>query len=291
MDRAGHHPFKFADDPLAAFTTSLKFPRLEPTRDSMVADVGSRLAGWLRVDLEPGISRAVVTFGADPDLDVATLRPRLIRLAKDNALEAGVGILHVPISADDAADRRSVGLIGMQATRVYQAMEYHPVPAYLGANHRPVPDGYTVRTMAGNGDVKKLTDVQNQAFAGSWGYETNSVADIEFALNSPGTGPEWVRLVDDPEGETAAYIWTKFEPSDGMSVGRIGMVGVHPNHRRLGLGSVVTAAGIKLLRDAGAGVIGLEVDRDNKGARRVYRDLGFSRTGETIWYELDLSGG
>jgi mycothiol synthase len=178
--------------------------------------------------------------------------------------------------------------MGMRAVRVYQGMEYHPAPAYLNANHRPTPAGFSVRSMNSDGDVFTLTNLQNAAFEGSWGYEPNTAEDIEASLRLPGLGHEWVRLVCDESDVAAAYVWTKFEPSDGMSIGHIGMVGVHPNYRRRGLGTVAAAAGIRLLRDAGAGLIRLEVDRENKPARRVYRDLGFRKVSDQIWYELSL---
>ena len=292
MHRAGTHPFEYADNTLETFKLSLETPRLDPTRDILVADSGARLEGWVRVDIEPGTSRAILGLGVDPDLDAVAMRPRLLRMARDLAIEYGMNTLHVPVDATDNEARMTVGSIGMRAVRVYHGMEYHPAPAYLGGNHRPVPDGYSVRTMTNDEeDIERLMNVQNAAFEGSWGYEANTIPDIEASLRLPGQGPEWVKMVDNSAGETAGYVWTKFEPSDGMSIGYIGMVGVHPGYRRLGLGSVITAAGVKLLRDSGAGVIKLEVDRDNKAARRVYKDLGFSRTGETTWYELDLSAG
>jgi mycothiol synthase len=290
MDRAGRHPFKYVDDGLAAFKLSLENPRLDPTRDILVADSGSRLEGWVRLDLEPGVSRAIVGLGVDPDLDAVAMRPRLLRMARHVAIESGMNTLHIPVDASDDETRMSAGAIGMRAVRVYHGMDYHPAPSYLGGNHRPVPDGYTVRKMTNSADdIQRLMEVQNAAFAGSWGYEANTIADIEASLRMPATGPEWVKIVDDSDGNTAGYVWTEFEPSDGMSIGYIGMVGVDPAHRRRGLGSVVSAAGVKHLRDAGAGVIKLEVDRDNKAARRVYKDLGFSRTSDTTWYELDLT--
>jgi mycothiol synthase len=290
MHRAGSHPFEYAENPLETFKLSLETPRLEPTRDILVADSGSRLEGWVRVDIEPGTSRAIVGLGVDPDLDAVAIRPRLLRMARDLAIECGMNTLHVPVDGADNAVRMTVGSIGMHAVRVYHDMEYHPAPAYLGGNHRPVPDEYSVRTMVDSDeDNERLMNIQNAAFMGSWGYEVNTIPDIEASLRLPGQGSEWVKMVDSAAGETAGYIWTKFEPSDGMSIGYVGMVGVHPEHRRRGLGSVITAAGVKLLRDAGAGAIKLEVDRENKAARRVYRDLGFSRNGKTTWYELELS--
>ena len=289
MDRAGSHPFKYTGDGLAAFKLSLDTPRLDPTRDILVADSGSRLEGWARLDIEPGVSRAVVGLGVDPNLDALTMQPRLLRMARDLALGAGMNTLHLPVDSKDNAARLAAGSIGMRAVRVYHGMEYHPAPAYLGGSHRPIPDGYTVRTMSdSDDDVERLMNVQNAAFADSWGYEANTVADIKASLRLPGVGPEWVKIVENSAGDTAGYVWMKFEPSDGMSIGYIGMVGVHPNHQRRRLGSAVTAAGVKHLRDAGAGSIRLEVDRDNKAARRVYKDLGFSKSGETTWYELDL---
>ena len=42
------------------------------------------------------------------------------------------------------------------------------------------------------------------------------------------------------------------------------MTGVHPDHRRRGLGRVIVTAGMAYLREKGASVVRLEVDHSNK---------------------------
>ncbi len=299
MARTGTAPFAYADAPLEAFERSLRQPRLNAETDIFVADSGERLEGWVQVDLEPGIGRAVASLGVDADPDAVTLRPRLLRVAHERAKEEGAGVMHVPIAEADDLMRIAAGSIGLTPSRVYLQMEYHPAPPYLQGDRRPMPDGFSPRPMDGPGDSARLTDLQNAAFDGMWGFAPNNVEEIEAKLGLPGQGPEQVLFLDYSGGDDSAgddsnrspvaYVWTKFEPSKGMSVGHIGMVGVHPDYRGRGLGEVITANGIRLLRDQGAGVLRLEVDRDNKPAWRIYRDLGFSRVSETTWYELSLS--
>ena len=289
MTRAGTAPFAYADAPVEAFERSLRQPRLSAESDIFVADSGERLEGWVRVDLEPNIRRAVASLGVDADVDAVTLRPRLLRVAHERAREAGADVMHVPMAATDDLMRMAGGSIGMTQSRVYVQMEYHPAPAYLQGDRRPIPDGFSPRPMDGLREAALLTNLQNAAFEGMWGFAPNNVEEIEASLELPGQGPEQVLFLDDSDGRAVAYVWTKFEPSEGMSVGYVGMVGVHPDYRGRGLGEVITANGIRLLRDQGAGVVKLEVDRDNKPARRIYRDLGFNPVSETIWYELGLA--
>ncbi|MCH8223733.1 MAG: GNAT family N-acetyltransferase [Chloroflexi bacterium] len=289
MTRAGTAPFAYADAPVEAFERSLRQPRLSAETDIFVADSGERLEGWVRVDLEPNIRRAVASLGVDADVDAVTLRPRLLRVAHERAREAGADVMHVPMAATDDLMRMAGGSIGLTQSRVYVQMEYHPAPAYLQGDRRPIPDGFSPRPMDGLREAARLTNLQNAAFEGMWGFAPNNVEEIEASLELPGQGPEQVLFLDDSDGRAVAYVWTKFEPSEGMSVGYVGMVGVHPDYRGRGLGEVITANGIRLLRDQGAGVVKLEVDRDNKPARRIYRDLGFNSVSETIWYELGLA--
>ena len=289
MTRAGSAPFAYADAPLEAFERSLRQPRLRAETDIFVADSGKRLEGWVQVDLEPNIGRAVATLGVDPDLDAVALRPRLLRVAHERARAAGATVMHVPVAGTDDLMRMAAGSIGLTPSRVYVQMEYHPAPAYLQGDRRPMPDGFSPRPMDGLGEAARLTNLQNAAFEGMWGFAPNDVAEVEASLELPGQGPDQVLFLDDSDGRAVAYVWTKFEPSEGMSVGYVGMVGVHPDYRGRGLGEVITANGIRLVRDQGAGLVKLEVDRDNKPARRIYRDLGFRPVSEIVWYELGLA--
>ncbi len=51
---------------------------------------------------------------------------------------------------------------------------------------------------------------------------------------------------------------------------------VHPEHRRRGLGRVITAALVAAAADRGGSGIYLQVENDNGAARALYRDMGFT---------------
>ena len=288
MVRAGEPAYAFADDPVAGLEADLRHPRTDATRDVFVADSGPRLAGWVRVHLEPNIGRAVAEPGADPATADHELWTGLLAAALERAREAGAALVNVPVPGGDGELGLAVRSLSMRPVRVYHRMEYHPAPAYLRGDYRPLPEGYSIRTMAGDGELAALTALQNAAFEGSWGFSPNTVEEIAAWLALPGTGADNVLFAVDRDDRPVAYVWTRFEPSEGMSAGYIGMTGVHPDYRRAGLGTLTVAAGIRHLQEQGAGVIRLEVDRDNRAARRLYRDLGFKRASETVWYELRL---
>ncbi len=63
--------------------------------------------------------------------------------------------------------------------------------------------------------------------------------------------------------------------SQEIGVAAVGCVLVHPEHRGLGLGSVVTAAVVRALVELGINDIGLNVKADNTVARSIYERLGF----------------
>jgi mycothiol synthase len=176
----------------------------------------------------------------------------------------------------------------MRPVRTYQQLEYHPAPSYLRGDFRPLPDGYSTRTLDGVGEAAILRELQNICFLGLWGYAPNNDEDIAASLSLPGQGPENVLLLGEEGRPPEAYVWMQLVPSAGMAVGVIGMLGVHPDARGKGFGAVIGTAGIRNLRGRGAGVVKLEVDKANTPAKRIYRDLGFQERTESVWYELQI---
>lgn len=74
------------------------------------------------------------------------------------------------------------------------------------------------------------------------------------------------------EGEIVGFHWTKLE--DG--IGEVYVVGVDPSEQGSGLGTALTARGLRHLHEAGAPVVDLYVEGDNAPALAVYRRLGFT---------------
>lgn len=83
--------------------------------------------------------------------------------------------------------------------------------------------------------------------------------------------PEWTTLVIRRAGvPVAAAVLALWPPG-----AHVASLGVHPDHRRAGLGTALLRDAMVRARGSGAHFLSLEVDRANDSARRLYRREGF----------------
>jgi len=139
-----------------------------------------------------------------------------------------------------------------------------------------------------SGEEDKLTQIQNRAFTGDWGYNPNTVEEIIYRTNLSGCSPEDVVLTCDGN-KVVGYCWTGITSEGGVATGegkgRIFMIGADPDYRGRGVGKRVLLAGLALLRSKGLQVAELTVDSDNKAACALYRSVGFQVRTSSLWYE------
>ena len=104
-----------------------------------------------------------------------------------------------------------------------------------------------------------------------------SLDEVRRVHATPGFDPTTVLVVED--GGTGAMIGFcrvhPFTDSEGAPSGEIRMLGVERAWRGRGLGRAVTSWGVSELRRRGAQSTVLAVEGENKGALRLYSDLGF----------------
>ncbi len=111
-----------------------------------------------------------------------------------------------------------------------------------------------------------------------------------------GTLLGWADWLTSPgQGMMPGYVWLE----NGRIVGNItvrrlsmfgagwmiGNVAVAPEWRGRGIGRQLMEAGVELVRHNHGDWIALQVRSDNEIARSLYRSLGFSETGEIIYFE------
>jgi [ribosomal protein S18]-alanine N-acetyltransferase len=84
-------------------------------------------------------------------------------------------------------------------------------------------------------------------------------------------------LARDPRAKSrlAGYLLARTIAGEGEVL----TLGVHPDHRRAGLGRALLAEGIARMVAAGARVVFLEVRESNRGARALYESAGFRPSG------------
>jgi mycothiol synthase len=138
------------------------------------------------------------------------------------------------------------------------------------------------------GEEDKLTRIQNRAFAGTWGYNPNTVEEIIYRTNLSTCSPEDIVLTCEGD-KVIGYCWTQVayegEATSGEREGRIYMIGSDPDHRGKGVGKKVLLAGLAHLKSKSLQVAELTVDSENKAACALYKSIGFKVRTSSFWYE------
>ena len=86
------------------------------------------------------------------------------------------------------------------------------------------------------------------------------------------------------DGDVVGFHWTKVE--DG--IGEVYVVGVDPSEQGSGLGTALTARGLRHLHESGIRTVDLYVEGDNDPALAVYRRLGFTEHARDVLYAVEL---
>ena len=151
---------------------------------------------------------------------------------------------------------------GTQLTQFHQSLDRHlPEPV--------VPDGYTVRTVAGPQEIPARVEVHRSAFAPS----RMTVEKYAILVGLAPYAYDLDAVVVAPDGTFAAFTmcWLDRE----AEVGYFEPVGTHVDHQRRGLGKAVNTHGLRLLQAAGARDALVYSDPSNAASDGLYRSVGF----------------
>jgi len=281
-----------ADEKRSHFRARLELPGADPLDNVFIAEQSGEFIGGAIAAVEPAIDRAVGEFGVIESARGQGIGRLLLARLERRAREAGVAVHQVNVHHTNSRLRSFMDAAGYKQIRIFNELKYRPAPAYLEGDYRPLPEGVTLRPFVSGSDEAALAIVQNAAFEGSFGFAPNTPEQIAGYVEMRG-GPGDILIAEDSSGGVIGYIWTSVTESNddsGETTGMIEMTGVLPSQRGRGVGSAVIAAGLRHLRERGAGVIDLEVDGENLSARRIYKDQGFKKIGEQYWYGKSLAG-
>jgi mycothiol synthase len=144
-----------------------------------------------------------------------------------------------------------------------------------------VPAGVALRTFEVGRDEDAWVRVNARAFAhhpeqGRW-----TRADLERREREPWFSPEGFFLAE-RDSELVGFHWTKVH-EDGP-IGEVYVVGVDPDAQGLGLGRVLTLAGLRHLDGLGLPAVMLYVDESNTPATALYSTLGFEHGSTDAMY-------
>jgi mycothiol synthase len=133
-------------------------------------------------------------------------------------------------------------------------------------------EGVTIRAFRVGADETPVVRVNRRAF--SWHPEQGAMteSDLRAKQQEDWFDPAGFLIAVDPTDEIVGFHWTKVHP-DGT--GEVYVLGVDPDTHGKGLGTALTLAGLRHLRDVGCAAVILYVEADNPAAIKVYQRLGF----------------
>lgn len=148
-----------------------------------------------------------------------------------------------------------------------------------------LPPEVTLRAFRPGLDDEAWLDLNARAFAnlpdqGGW-----TAADLSARLTESWFDPDGFLLAERAgDGKLVGFHWTKVhgtirtdQQHDHDPIGEVYVLGVDPSAHGTGLGTALTLAGLRYLRDRGLDQVMLYVDESNPTAIALYQRLGFAR--------------
>ncbi len=265
-----------------ALRDSLERPGQRPEENLFVAEVAGGVIGYVGVNVELALGRAVVSGYVEPEQRRRGFGGALYRRAVKRARRAGAGAVHVNVNERDEETGAVLEGHGFTVIRRFVEMEVD-----VSALADDMPPRYPIRGMR-DGEAARLADIQNRSFDGSWGFSPNSAEEIAHKTSNPEARDDiWLAM----DGErTAGYCWMGTERSgeNDQPRGRVTMIGVDADYRGQGVGRDLLRAGLAHARDHGLGTVRLTVDGENRTAHNLYVSMGFVDGESGLWYEKSL---
>ena len=266
----------------------LGWPNYSPEKGLFIVEIAGNIVGYMDVRPELAIERVVLYCWVHPEHRRRGLVKKLLGYAIRRAKELGVKVAHVNIAEDNVVAKGVLSRLGFECVRRHLELRLDMAKvrwqdidqAVLGCRHLQ------------RGEEDKLTRIQNRSFAGTWGYNPNTVEEITYRMNLSNCSPEDVVLTCERD-KVIGYCWTEITyeraAADGERKGRIFMLGTDPDYRGRGVGKRVLLAGLAHLKSKNLRATELTVDSENKVALALYRSIGFEVKASSLSYQKVLN--
>ncbi len=147
------------------------------------------------------------------------------------------------------------------------------------------PAGFAARPLGGESEVEAYVELHRATFESQnmtveWRARilrhADYIADLDLVTVAP-------------DGRLAAFCVCWLTAKTGKAIGQIEPLGVHPDFRKLGLGRVMLAEGLRRLQLHGAGRVYVETDNFRNAAFQLYESLGFRVIEDILVYRKDYA--
>jgi ribosomal protein S18 acetylase RimI-like enzyme len=154
-----------------------------------------------------------------------------------------------------------------------------PIPIPL------LPAGYTLRHVQGEHEAEALATLHRAAF----GTEFMTAERRLAMMRAPEYDPELDLVIEGPQGHLVAYCCCGISAQEnavtGRRMGYTDPIGVHPDHRGLGLARALLNAGFQQLRTHGMAWATLSTGNWNKRMIDTAGSVGYRIAATTLFFE------
>jgi mycothiol synthase len=265
----------------------LDAPKFFPEKDLFVSETAGNIIGYLSVFYEAEINRVLLDCLVHPQHRRKGIATHLFERAIQHVKKSGISVAQVSIQDTNTAAGQLASRLKLTVVRRFLQFKLDICNTHLPDVN---PGGFEIRALQ-RGEEAKLTELQNRCFAGTWGFNPNTIEDIVYRLNLSDCSAEDVIMAYE-DNTPVGYCWTRIipltNPDREKNRGLIHMIGVDPEYLQKGIGKKVLLAGLKYLKRTGSRAVGLTVDRENLAARSLYISIGFKKSATLEWFEKKL---
>ena len=282
LDRSGRSVSK------QRLAEELGHPNFHPENDLFVAASDNTIIGYASAYLETAVNRAILECLIHPHHRKKGIATELVGRTVRHAKASGIKAAQICIPQTNLPAKTFVTRLGFEFIRHFYVLK-------LDLNNIRMPNfgptEYRIRSL-GRDEADKLTQIQNRAFAGSWGFNPNTPDEIAYRINLSSCSPENIMMVY-LKNQPIGYCWTRIFAEEGLAAGsvkgEIHMLGVDPDYRGKGIGRNVLLAGLADLKTKGVAVVELSADGEDPVAKGLYESVGFEVCSRSEWFEKKLA--
>jgi len=187
--------------------------------------------------------------------------------------EAGDGTLQAWVMDGDDVSLELLTRRGFRQPDPYKWYAYH-VQELDGPIAQPsIPDGFTLRTVNGDGDLRERVEVHRAA----WDPSRVTEESYRNVMRTWPYRPDLDCVLEAPDGAFVSYVLCWYDEVN--RVGEFEPVGTHAGFRRRGFGAAVCTYALQRLREEGAqkAIVYAGGRDEDLQARALYESLGFRR--------------